>query len=340
MTTHIPPQLTSPTLSPSVKVEREALAAMQVEYDVLSEVIAFARQLCDTHQLSDPVQAALITPYQTRCEALVRQLQLPDQLTHLADLEQARTHLIQTYESKLAEITITRTSLQTGLTSILASPAQDRSPLSSRPPLSPEAPVRRAVTFRKQLTSVIRWMASTFALTWSVTTPQYEFSVLPHVPLYPILLTIGLGLFVGLVTRWHDQATSRRAASVEGMLYALVVGVPFLATWIVCSRTALPTWPAALAGLVGPSLLLLHAYHPSRIGARILGTARIRFDEGPCATPLTILASLFHGYGSVILAVFLATTVTYQPFSPTVVAYLGGLILVGAALSSGLFYML
>jgi hypothetical protein len=339
MSTHRPSSAITPPHPPASVAETEALDAIQVEYDVLHEVIAFAQQLCDTHQLPHPVQNALITPYQTRRDALARHLQLPDPFTRLADLEHARTNLIQTYQSKLAEITTARTSLQTApdTTPIPRSPPQDSPALPSFPPLSPDTPVHHASTLRTPRTSVIGWLASTVAVTWSVTTPQYVFSVLPPVPMYPILLTIGLGLLMGLVTMWNDTSASRTAASAFGMLYALLVGIPFLATWLICSWTAIPTWPAALAGLLGPSLLLLHTYHPTRIGARYLDTAMIRFDDGPWATALMVLASLFDGYGSIILTVFLTTVVTHQPFSPTVVDNLGVLLLIGAALSSGIY---
>lgn len=258
----------------------------------------------------------------------------------LANLEQARTHLIQAYQSKLAEITTARTSLQTALNTTPAptSLTPDAPPRPSLPPLSPEAPVYHASARRTHLTSVLGWLASTIAVTWSVTTPQYVFSVLPHVPLYPILLTIGLGLLMALITQWNDRATSRRAASAVGMLSALLVGAPFLATWIVCSWMAWPTWPAALAGLLGPSLLLLHAYHPTRLGTRHLDTAMIRFDDGPWAKLITGLTSLFFGYGSIILGVFLTSAVTRQPFGPLVVTHRAILVLIGTALSGGIFY--
>lgn len=171
-----------------------------------------------------------------------------------------------------------------------------------------------------------------------MTTPQYVFSVLPHVPLYPILLTIGMGLLLGFVTRWNDPSAPRPAASAFGMLSALLVGTPFLVTWIVCSWMVFPTWPAAFAGLVGPSLLLLHAYRPTCLGTRLLDTATRWFLDGPWATAITGLSCLFFGYGSVILAVFLTTTVTQQPFGLTVVTNLGILVLLGASLSGGIFY--
>jgi hypothetical protein len=183
-------------------------------------------------------------------------------------------------------------------------------------------------------------MLSALIVTWSVVTPQYIFSVIPHVPLYPIILTIGLGLLMFLVSLWRHDPTAPHASGIFSMLYALLVGAPFLATWVLCSRAGFPTWPAAVAGLLGPTLVLVDTSRHPRPAARHRELIRVPVFLRYRSRVLWGLASLFYGYGSLILAVFLLTALTAQGFGPMVVTHRGALLLIGAALSSGIFRLL
>ncbi len=94
-----------------------------------------------------------------------------------------------------------------------------------------------------------------------------------------------------------------------------------------------------MAGLLGPSLLLL--YTSSRRSHRRLRDTQYG-PRPPCLalSALAVLASLFYGYGSLILAVFLVTAVTQQGFGPFIVMHLSTLLLLGAALSGGIYRVL
>jgi hypothetical protein len=112
------------------------------------------------------------------------------------------------------------------------------------------------------------------------------------------------------------------------MIYALLIGGPFLLTWIICSHAGAPTWPAAILSLLAPSLLLANNdFNDHRLCGSLHYPSRI----------LLGLVSLFFGYGSVILATAILALLTPLVFGPTIVTHFPPLLLVGAAISGGLY---
>ena len=266
---------------------------------------------------------------------------IQDQHQRLVDLEQARIALIQEYQSHFAALRQQYRAIQVDATAPTPSPVLPPSPLLPRlPALAPgetDAQVPRRPTTQTILASSLGWAAAAFIVTWSVTTPQYVLSVIPHVPLYPLFLSLGLGLLLLLVTAWRRHPPAYRDAGVFSMLYALSVGGPFLLTWILCAQADTATWPAALAGLLGPSLLLIHRYRQSQSAGHHPDGGRVARLAHRWARVLTLPVSLFYGYGCVLLGTFLTTVRTPHQFGPLVVTHLGLLLLLGAALSAGIF---
>ena len=267
--------------------------------------------------------------------------QIQDQHQRLADLEQARIALIHEYQSHFDALRQQYRAIQADDTAPTTSPTIPLSPpLPRLPALAPEAtdaPVQRLPATQPLLAPSLGWAASALIVTWSVATPQYVLSVIPHVPLQPLFLTLGLGLLLLRVTSWRRHPTAYRVAGVFSMLYALIVGAPFLLTWILCARAGAATWPAALVGLLGPSLLLIHRYRQTRSAARHPDAGRVARLTRRRVWVLTLPVSVFYGYGCTLLGAFLTTATTPHQFGPLVVTHLDLLLLLGAALSGGIF---
>jgi hypothetical protein len=172
----------------------------------------------------------------------------------------------------------------------------------------------------------------------SVMTPQYTFGISPHIPITAILFSAAVGVLLTLIYhQWGPRRSWRMAVLLAFVSTALISGL-FALSWYMLSRNGLPLWIAILVGHVPPLLLLLSAVQ--RFPTQDPGLSllfQLLHLHPIIEYGLVMLASLFFGYGTTLLGLFLYAQGTYQVFGRVALLNLSLTFLLGAMLAGGIF---
>lgn len=172
-------------------------------------------------------------------------------------------------------------------------------------------------------------------VTWITVTPTYELGILPHVPLAPLLVTVGFGFL--LVLLYQGITTDLSLAIMISMTYSALVWGPYIYLWVVCSLYSYPTWfaiiPAFIAplGLLGASI----ARRNSSLGSSDPLVALLT-SEGRLIWMFRVISSAFFAYGGIGLLIYLYAFIQGQGFGTILVTNWGLLLVIAGGITGGL----
>jgi hypothetical protein len=170
---------------------------------------------------------------------------------------------------------------------------------------------------------------------WIMVTPTYELSILPHVPLEPLLVTVGFGFL--LVLLYQGVTTDLSLAVMIGMTYSALVWGPFIYLWVVCSLYSYPTWLAIIPAFIAP-LGLLGASIGRRHSSVDLSDPLITMlsSEGRLIWIFRVTSSAFFAYGGIGLLSYLYAYIQSQAFGAVLVTHWGLLLVIAGGITGGL----
>jgi hypothetical protein len=320
------------------------LAQLSIELNILNEAIDLANELIQKRHLSETRHIHLLHKYMQRKHDVEHQVQyLRDhqhQLHHLQTLEATRAHLIKSHQDRLQELTITIGDLKQRVTEVVDD-FQPQEESEATTIFETPSPTRRQNLWQQySLDPTYAWgcLLTCILVGWTVTTPQYVMSVLPNTPLTPIFLSVAFGILVAFGQLFKGFNRPKQRILQKGFLYSILVWGPFVTTWIVTSRIGLPVWLSAIPAISIPSVLLLLASqrNPSTDQTKDPLLVLIPLSSYHDSA-LTLLSSLFYGYGTLLLAIFMYTTVSGLSFGLLIITNIGVLLPFGAILAGGLF---
>ena len=170
---------------------------------------------------------------------------------------------------------------------------------------------------------------------WIAATPTNELSVLPHVPLEPLLVTVGFGFLLALL--YQGVTADLSLAIMIGMTYSALVWGPFIYLWVVCSLYRYPTWLAIIPAFIAPLGLL---------GASIArrNSSMDSFDplitmlssEGRLIWMFRVISSAFFAYGGIGLLSYLYAFTQSQAFDTVLATHWGLLLVIASGITGGL----
>lgn len=169
---------------------------------------------------------------------------------------------------------------------------------------------------------------------WIMATPTYELGILPHVPLEPLLVTVGFGFLLLLL--YQGVTTDLSLATMIGMTYSALVWGPFIYLWVVCSLYNYPTWLAIIPtfiapfGLLGVSIARRNAsLDPSDPLVTLLSS------EGRLIWMVRVISSAFFAYGGIGLLGYLYAFIQGQAFGIILVTHWRPLSVIAGGITCG-----
>lgn len=177
-------------------------------------------------------------------------------------------------------------------------------------------------------------MTTVFGL-WIYVTPPYELSILPNVPVAPLLIMVVFGLLLLLL--YHGIIGDVSIASVVGLIYTALVWGPFVYLWVICKMYGYPTWFALIPAYFAP-LGLLGVSSARWISASDQGDPLllVASSEGKLLSIFRIIASMFFVYGSLVVVGYIYAFVQGRGLGEVLVTQWGLLIVIAGGISGGL----
>ena len=169
---------------------------------------------------------------------------------------------------------------------------------------------------------------------WIMASPTYELGILPHVPLEPLLVTIGFGFLILLL--YQGVTSDLSLAVMIGMTYSALVWGPFIYLWAVCSLYNYPTWLAIIPPFIAP-LGLLGASIARRNSSLELSDplTTLLSSEGRFIWMFRVISSAFFAYGGIGLLGYLYAFTQGQAFGTVLVTHWGLLLVIAGGITGG-----
>ena len=172
-------------------------------------------------------------------------------------------------------------------------------------------------------------------IAWITATPTHELGILPHVPLEPLLVTVGFGFL--LVLLYRGVTTDLSVAVMIGMTYSALVWGPFIYLWVVCSLYSYPTWLAIIPAFIAPLGLLGASITRRRSPVNLSDPLVVMLSsEGRFIWMFRVISSAFFAYGGIGLLSYLYAFIQGQAFGSVLVTQWGLLLVIAGGITGGL----
>jgi hypothetical protein len=170
---------------------------------------------------------------------------------------------------------------------------------------------------------------------WITATPTYELGILPHVPLEPLLVSVGFGFL--LMVLYQGVTANLSLAIMIGMMYSALVWGPFVYLWVVCSLYGYPTWLAVIPAFFAP-LGLLGVSVVRRNSSWDVSDPLVAAlsSEGRLIWMFRVISSAFFAYGGIGLLSYLYAFTQGQAFGTVLVTHWGLLLVIAGGITGGL----
>jgi hypothetical protein len=174
---------------------------------------------------------------------------------------------------------------------------------------------------------------------WIFVTPPYELSILPNVPVAPLLIMVVFGLLLLLL--YNGVIGDVSLASVVGLIYTALVWGPFIYLWVICKMYEYPTWFALIPAYFAP-LGLLAVSSARWLSASDQGDPLlvVASSGGKLLSIFRILAGVFFGYGSLVVLGYIYAFVQGQGFGEVMMTQWGLLVVIAGGMAGGLVAIL
>jgi hypothetical protein len=140
-----------------------------------------------------------------------------------------------------------------------------------------------------------------------------------------------------LLLLYHGVIGDVSLASVVGLIYTALVWGPFIYLWVICKMYEYPTWFAMIPAYFAP-LGLLGISSARWISASDRGDPLLVMtsSEGKLLSIFRIFASVFFGYGSLVVLGYIYAFVQGQGFGEVIATQWGFLIVIAGGIAGGL----